>query len=259
MKKIAASLLALSLCSPFVSANTFSTDLSDLWWNSSESGWGVTATHQREVVFLTFFVYGADNKPIFYTGEATLSGQTTTGAIIYTGPMLQTNGPWFGSTFNPNLVARTPVGTVTFTASVEAATLTYTVNGTVVTKALTRQTFRNNDLTGNYAGIFRETFSGCASPPTSGVSETAVGIAISNTANTLAMTTNQNGFVCNFFGNYRQNGRMGASTGVYNCSGVSGSYDMTEIEANVLGVTGRYTAQDNVCAQTSTKFAILKR
>lgn len=259
MKKIAASLLALSLCSPFVSANTFSTDLSDLWWNSSESGWGVTATHQRDVLFLTFFVYGADNKPIFYTGETTYSGQTTSGANIYSGPMLQTSGPWLGTTFNPALVTRAVVGNVTFTASVEAATLTYTVNGTPVTKSLTRQTFRNNDLSGSYVGIFRETFAGCASPPANGTAETAVGIAIINTANTFTMTTNQNGFVCNFFGNYRQNGRMGASTGVYNCSGVSGSYDMAEIEANPMGVTARYTAQDNVCAQTSTRLAILKR
>ena len=54
MKKAAAVFFSLWLLSPFASANTFTTDLTDLWWNANESGWGVTATHQREVVFLTF-------------------------------------------------------------------------------------------------------------------------------------------------------------------------------------------------------------
>jgi hypothetical protein len=259
MKKYAAALLSLWLLSPFASANTFTTDMTDLWWNSSESGWGVTATHQREIVFLTFFVYGPDNRPTFYTGEATYTGQAASGALIFSGPMLQTSGPWLGGAFNPNIVTRTPVGTVTFTAFIDAATLTYSVNGTVVTKALTRQTFRNNDLTGNYAGIFTETFSGCASATNNGTVDSVTGITIVNSANTLQMTTSQNGFICNFAGNYRQSGRMGSSTGTYTCPGVSGNYDMVEIEANTTGITARYTAQDNVCAQTAARFAILKR
>ena len=86
--------------------------------------------------------------------------------------MLQTSGPWLGTTFNPGLVTRAAIGNVTIATSVETATL--------------------------------------------------------------VMTTNPNGFVCNFFGSFCQNGRMGASTGVYNCPGVLGSYDMTEVDANPI-------------------------
>ncbi len=259
MKKVAACFFSLLLSSPFASANTFMTDLTDLWWNANESGWGVTATHQREIVFLTFFVYGPDNRPTFYTGQGTYTGQATSGALVFSGPMYQTSGPWLGTTFNPNAVTVRQVGTLSLTAFVDTATLTYSVDGTVVNKSLTRQTFRNNDLTGSYGGVFRESFQACSNPADNGTIETSVGVAIVNSATTLAMTTNQSGFVCNYVGNYRQNGRMGSSTGTYTCPGVQGAYDMVEIEANTTGITARYTAQDNVCAQATTRLSLLKR
>ena len=259
MKKCAALLLSIWLCAPFASANTFTTDLTDLWWNENESGWGVTATHQRDIVFLTFFVYGPDNRPTFYTATTTFTGQSGSGALIFSGPMHQTNGPWFGSVFNPNLVSVRQVGTATFTAFVDAATLTYSVDGVPVTKALTRQTFRNNDLTGGYAGVFRETSASCTNPANNGTVESIVGVTITNTATTLAITTNENGSICNYSGNYRQSGRMGSSTGTYTCTGLTGSYDMIEIEANPSGITARFTAQDNFCSQISGRLAVVKR
>lgn len=259
MKKIAACLLSFCLLSPFASANTFTTDLTDLWWNATESGWGVTATHQREIVFLTFFVYGADNRPTFYTATLSYTGQTGSGALNFTGAMYQTTGPWFGTFFNPNAVSVRQVGTATFTAFVEAATLSYSVDGVGVTKALTRQTFRTNDLTGNYAGVFRETTSGCGNPTNNGTAESIVSASITTTATTMTMTTNENGFVCNWSGNYRQAGRMGSSTGTYTCGALQGTYDMVEIEANPSGITGRYSGQDNSCAQVSGRFGMVTR
>lgn len=259
MKKYAAYLLSLWLCSPLAMANTFTTDFTDLWWNANESGWGVTATHQRDVIFLTFFVYGTDSRATFYTATATYTGQAGSGALVFSGPMYQTAGPWFGTFFNPNAVSVRQVGTATFTAFVDAATLTYSVDGTVVTKAVTRQTFRNNDLTGSYAGILRETSAACSNPANNGTVESVVGVAITNSATSIAITTNENGTICNYAGNYRQSGRMGSSTGTYTCPGVSGTYDMVEMEANPSGITARYTAQDNLCSQVSGRLALVKR
>ncbi len=261
MKRYAACLLSLSLWlgAPLASANTFTTDLTDLWWTSSESGWGVNATHQREIVFLTFFVYGADNRATFYTGEATFTGQAANGALNFSGPMIQSTGSWLGTTFNPNSVTRTLVGNVSFSAFIDAATLVYSINGVTVTKALTRNTFRNNDLTGRYIGVFSETYSNCANAADNGLVESVASITMVNTALSLSMTTSQNGFVCNFAGDYRQTGRMGASSGSYTCPGVAGTYDMVEIEANPTGITARYTAQDNVCARAINRFAVVKR
>ena len=261
MKKAAAIFLSLWLLSPFASANTSMTDLTDLWWNPNESGWGVTATHQDKVVFLTFFVYGPDNRATFYTGEAVHTGQTSTGALIFSGPMLQTSGPWFGGFFNPNLVSRPPreVGRVTFTAFVDTATLNYSVDGTFVTKALTRQTFGNNNLTGGYAGAISETTAGCANASNNGTTETIVGVSVVNSATSFAMTTNANGSVCDYKGDYRQSGRMGSSTGTYTCPGLAGNYRMFEIEANPSGMTARFSASDNTCPQITGRLGFVTR
>ena len=259
MKRIAACLLSLCFCSPFAFANTFTTDLTDLWWNANESGWGVTATHQREVVFLTFFVYGVDSRATFYTGQASYVSQAASGALVFTGPMYETSGPWIGIPFNPNLVTIRQVGTVTFTAFVDAATMTYNVDNTVVSKSLTRQTFRNNDLTGGYAGVLRLTSSGCTNAAENVTVESIIGVAITNTTTSLAMTTNENGTICDYVGNYRQSGRMGSSTGTYSCPGRTGTYEMVEIEANPSGITGRFSGRSNLCSQISGRLAIAKR
>ena len=259
MKKFAACLLSLWFCSPFASANTFTTDLTDLWWNAGESGWGVTATHQQEIVFLTFFVYSPDSRPTFYVAQAAFTGQTGAGALVFSGPMYQTTGPWLGTFFNPSSVTVRQVGTATFTAFVDTATLTYSVDGVFVSKSVTRQTFRNNDLTGNYAGIFRETYSGCANPANNVTAERVMGISINNSATALSMTTNENGAICNYSGNYSQSGRMGSSSGSFACPGISGSYEMVEIEANPSGITGRLTGRDNLCSDLSGRIGLVKR
>lgn len=259
MKKLAACLFSLCLSSPLAFANTFTTDLTDLWWNANESGWGVTATHQREVVFLTFFVYGPDSRATFYTGQASYVSQASSGALIFSGPMFETTGPWIGVPFNPNLVTRRQVGTVTFTAFVDSATLSYNVDGTSVAKSLTRQTFRNNELTAGYAGIIRQTSSGCANAANNGTVETVAGVSITNSVTSFAMTTNANGTVCNYVGDYRQSGRMGSSIGTYTCPGIAGSYEMIEMEASPQGLTARFTSRDNSCSQTVGRFAMVTR
>lgn len=259
MKAIRVFLFSFLVLANSAFANTFTTDLTDLWWKADESGWGVTATHQREIVFLTFFVYGTDNRPTWYTGQASYTGQSSQGALIFSGDMYQTSGPWLGTFFNPDLVGVRKVGTVTFTAFVSSATLTYSVDGTFVSKAVTRQTFRANDLTGEYAGIFRETISGCSNSSNNGTYETPVGISITTSGNSFTMVSNSSSSVCNYTGNYTQTGRMGRSQGTYTCPGVSGTYDFIEIEATPSSVSGRFSAGNNVCSQDTGHFAFAKR
>ena len=221
-------------------ANTFTTDLTDLWWNANESGWGVTATHQREVVFLTFFVYGSDNKPTFYTASTSYAGLTGQGALIFSGPIYQTSGPWLGTFFNPAAVGVRQVGNATFSAFIDAATLTYSVDGTPVTKALTRQTFRNNDLTGQYGAIGNATLSGCSNPAMNGTYEVSMVIGIATSSTTFSMTTDTGVSFCTHAGSYTQTGRMGRSKGTVSCPGQSlATYDLLEIEATPRSFTAR--------------------
>ena len=150
-------------------ANTFLSDLSDLWWNANESGWGVTVTHQREIVFLTFFIYGQDGRASWYTAQAVYGGRDSSGAYLFSGSMYRVSGSWFGTLFNPAIVSPQAVGSMSFTVpSLNAANLVYSIDGVTVTKALTRQTFRNNDLTGEYVGAIKQTQTGCRSPYVNG-------------------------------------------------------------------------------------------
>ena len=242
-------------------ANTYTSDLSDLWWNENESGWGVNVNHQREIVFLTFFVYGADGKGTWYTGQASHTGQDSRGALIFTGGVYEFSGPPNGTVFNAASVTGRSAGTVTFTAFLDSATLTYTVNGLVVNKVLTRQTFRNNDLSGVYMGAIKEIQSGCVFPKTNGDVNSNIDIAVVNTATTFSMTTRKSdNSTCNYDGNYTQNGRLGRSTGTYTCSnGATGKYDAFELEANIQGFLGRFFNSDSICDSVIGRLAVMRK
>ena len=240
-------------------ATTFGTDMTDLWWNANESGWGVTATQQNEILFLTFFVYGTDNRAVWYVGQTSYSGATADGAAVFTGPMYVTTGPWLGTFFNPNAVGARLVGTATFTAFVDSATLNYSVDGTFVSKQVTRQTFRINNLNNQYSGVRVQAASGCAAAVNNGTFESSIAVSIVNSSTAFAMTTNNGAAICSYTGDYVQSGRMGASRGTYTCPGIAGNYNFFEIEANPSGITARMTANDNLCSQYSGRFAGARR
>ena len=54
-------------------------DVTDIWWNESESGWGLTLAQHGNNVFGVWFTYGLDGKPLWVT----LPGVTFTGATAF--------------------------------------------------------------------------------------------------------------------------------------------------------------------------------
>ena len=114
----------------------------DLWWNPSESGWGLGITQQFGVMFLTWFVYEDTGRPIWYVASnctVKASGHGCTGPLYQTrGP----SGPTSSDTFDPSRVSVTQVGSidVTFTDA-NHGMITYTVNGIPGGKSITRQLF----------------------------------------------------------------------------------------------------------------------
>ena len=114
-------------------------DFTDLWWNQSESGWGVSLTQHGNTAFFRVFVYDTDNRPLLFV----VSGVTFISATSFTGPVQLTMGPWFGSNpFDPNQVERTTAGSATLTFSdTNNGVLNYTVNGITKTKSITRMIF----------------------------------------------------------------------------------------------------------------------
>ena len=112
----------------------------DLWWNANESGWGINLNHQGNTVLATLYTYAQDGTAmwlIMSQGARQADGS-------YFGTLYRTNGPAFNATpFTPITPANyTTVGTMRLTFSgADAGILTYTVNGSTVTKNITRLAF----------------------------------------------------------------------------------------------------------------------
>jgi hypothetical protein len=242
MNKLAALLGTLAALSAH--ASSFSTDVSDLWWNPNESGWGLNVIQQNDILFATMFVYSSSGAPAWYVGSAVTFQSNNGGVITYSGPLYQTAGPYFGGGFNPANVTNRPVGTITLRLTdIANATLTYSVDGLTVTKAITRQTWRNNNLSGTYVGATIGTYSGC--PSGNGYSEEAGIIGISHNGASISVALSSG---CVATGTYRQFGRMGDIEGTISCTnGAIGQFVAFELEPNISGLTGRAMSQYGAC------------
>jgi lysyl endopeptidase len=118
---------------------SFAANFQDLWFNPNEPGWGVNIAHQGNVFFATLFTYDTSGNGMWLVMP---NGQrTSVGA--YSGQLFRTRGPAFNASPwvlppNPNEL----VGHMTFDfTDGNTGTLTYTVDGTSVTKSIQRQVF----------------------------------------------------------------------------------------------------------------------
>src|SRR4029079_9017781 len=139
LRMLAAAFATAALCSFAQPASASQgTNFSDQWWNPSESGWGASLLQQYDTLFVDLFVYASDGRPQWYT--AAIYHQAQSGRSLFTGDLYVAAGPWFGAFWNPAAFTARKVGTMQFGASsTDFATLTYSVDGIVVSKAVQRQ------------------------------------------------------------------------------------------------------------------------
>ena len=252
----AAAVTALGFCLP-ASATSYSTDFTDLWYvGENESGWGINFIQQAEVIFATMFVYGQDNTPRWYVASnlSPASGSTTT----FTGQLFRTTGPFFGGAWTANATP-TPVGSMTVAfSSPTTATLTYSVDGTTVTKNIQRQTWRVNNIGGNYLGGITAMGSNCNPSSSNGAILIFGNLSITQTGSALSMRINffsntGAASICNLSGNMTQAGKLGAvSGGQFSCTfnsqpGNQGTFNLSAIDVTTNGLTATFTGQDQFC------------
>lgn len=112
----------------------------DLWWTSTESGWGLSVNQQYATLFSVVYAYDPSGNPMWYV----MPGGTWSGST-YSGPLYQTSMPsfdFYSTAFDPSTVQVRSVGTMSIQFSgTQSATLTYTVNGQALVKAITREAF----------------------------------------------------------------------------------------------------------------------
>jgi len=258
MKRFLSRLIAIAATALTLpaAASTLTPHYTDLWYLPTESGWGVNLIQQYDTIFATLFVYGPDNQPRWYVGSAV----RTVGAsqTQFTGQLFSTVGSPFSAPWSPAAHSVTAVGTISFNfGTPTAGTMAYTVNGVTVTKAITRQTWAGNVLTGTYFGGFSANAFNCRNGIQNGSTGINGGMTV-NHANFFAPTFRVvfagGAGVCNFSGQYSQEGRMGSITqGNWSCQITNvanppvGVFTITQVESNQNGFTARFTASDQNC------------
>jgi hypothetical protein len=227
------------------------TNYSDQWWNAAESGWGASILQQSDLLFVDLLVYGTDGAPIWFTSAASRASNAAAGHDVYSGDLYRTGGPFFGSAFNPGSVSNRKVGTLTFDASsTDNASLSYSVDGTVVAKSVTRQLWKFEDFSGNYQGGFVYEVNPLHGPCIGRNEEQPGSIAVSQSKDDgLTITAQFINGSCTFSGNYSQAGHMGVAQGVFTCAdgGEHGSFTAFEMERTASGMTGRIVAESALC------------
>jgi hypothetical protein len=119
----------------------------DMWWASpagSQSGWGISLTHQSDVIFATWFTYDHDGSPLWLSFTA-----PRTAASTYSGTLYRTSGPAFSAVpFDPAQVIATAVGTASLTfTNGNAATFSWTFDNASRETPITRQIFQTPGTT----------------------------------------------------------------------------------------------------------------
>ena len=236
-------------------------DYSDIWWNPTESGWGVNFAQNENFIFATFFIYGPNSAPTWYTGQMSLSG------AVYTGPLYATTGPYFGVVpFNPAQVTIAQVGTVTFQpTAADVGTLSYNVGAVSVTKTIQRQTLTTIALSASYRGGLVKAVSACANPGLNGKLDQFTDINVTQLGN------NQvefdiflaGGAICTLAGTLQQFGQLyRVLDAFYSCSNglsINTTATMYEIKATAQGIEGRWLANiGGGCVESATFSAVLR-
>ena len=263
LRQIAIALLTVAAFSTSAVNAASTTNYSDQWWIEAESGWGASVLQQADTLFIDLFVYGADNKPTWFTAAAFLQGNSPAGHTLFTGDLYQTNGPYHGGSFNPSLVASRRVGALTFDATTaDNVTMSYTVDGTPVVKNVTRQTWRQENLEGTYDAFW---MNNCGEDSAFDW-EPALMVVRHDANNRVVISLSCPYCWTNFNhelrGNYAQLGHLGQVTADL-IAPDTGSITLYEIETTKVGFTGRFrgtvTSSGRTCQVTNGRVGALRQ
>jgi hypothetical protein len=113
-------------------------NFSDLWWNSNESGWGVTITHHSSgIAFITWFTYDDFGNPKWYVASNCRIVSNFCSDTLY-----ETTGPPFAATFNPAVISVRSVGSISLSfTGLNTGRMSYAVRGSSGFKTISRQPF----------------------------------------------------------------------------------------------------------------------
>ena len=123
--------------------------LSGLWWNPSESGWGIHLTQRRNTIFAAWFTYDPLGVPRWYVASncsisPPLSCPECIEKAFCSGSLFEVNGPrFFRDPFDTRMVQTTNVGVLQLEfADRNNAKMSYVLGNQTRTLPIQRQVFR---------------------------------------------------------------------------------------------------------------------
>ena len=133
LEDIAAFIASLSAPPPVVPAF----DLTDLWWNPLENGWGFNVIqHASNNIFGVMYTYDAAGKATWFI----LPGGTWTTPMQFTGPGGRSSGSPANGVYQFSPASQVGTATINFIDR-DNASLTFTVDGVPTTKTMSRLPF----------------------------------------------------------------------------------------------------------------------
>jgi len=224
-------------------------DYTDIYYIPAESGWGVNVVQSGtdfNFMFVTFFVYGPDNKPTWYTAQLTLDASGN-----FNGPLIATTGTFYAMPWKASDLTAPTVGTASFQpTSAYTAKLVYTVTtpppmAATVTKLIQRQSLTPIAIGGTYVGGQSGAYSGCNSASNNGPYTDFFDLQVNQTGTSVTFNFTYGGsLTCTMSGTLTQFGQLYTiPTTAYTCSdGLNTNASMTEIKATALGIEGKFAA-----------------
>lgn len=241
---IVTTLLAAALAAPSGARAASTTDYSDQWWVAEESGWGISVLQQSDILFVDLFVYGPGGAPTWLTAAARYRSDSAAGHAVFDGDLFATAGSYFAAPWSPGALAYRKAGTLSFDAtSVDAATLTYSVDGVPVVKKVSRQTFRLDSFAGSYFGGWAADRAGCTASADNGSFESGGTIDITHGADgavTIHFVAADGSEDVRYAGAYSQAGHLGRIVAATSSPPGQGTIEMFELERKAAGFTGRF-------------------
>jgi hypothetical protein len=260
--RLAAFCLTALVCASSAYGSAFSTNNSDIYNATNESGWAIELVQQADVIFATIYTYDAHMNPIFYSATLFAGGTGPSGNTIWTGDLIVSTGPWFGGAFDESTVVRRKVGAMNYvTQDTTGGTVSFTVDGVVVTKQISRVMLRQDSYAGIYQGTYKIVASGCSNPSDNGPFLINAVFTVTQGTNALTVVTSEpDGNSCTFPGDYVQFGQFGDSLGSFTCTnGIKGSNQFFEMNVTPTDFRGRISGTDNLGCTLTGSFAGIRQ
>jgi hypothetical protein len=215
-------------------------DYTDIWYIPAEAGWGVNVVQSDAFLFITFFIYGADGKPTWFTGQVTQDASGNFNGTLYSTTGTYYISPWGG-------FAGGPAGTVSFQPlGPYTAKLIYTVNSVgTVTKFIQRQNLTAITVGGTYTGAQSGAYSNCSVSANNAPYTDFFNLQVTQLTNgTVTLAFTYTGFNCTFSGTLVQQGQLYSVPGAsYQCAADPAfSANLTELKATAQGIEGVFSA-----------------